>query len=226
MEFKTVNDFFNWKLKKSESSSSVEQINRNTTNLLKWGRDTDVLYSFLLTYKLGLEVTNSKKFIELKKIYMNENKLKRLNTMSPNFLYFCSKDSAFESLNNNDYMLEFLDLYFSIGNVIPIWPGGNKARGMKGIYDIPEIFFNMYPLWRDELIRQYDNTIFLDDVVKESRYENTLKDYPGLFMSINRLKKAISENNQIYNDYLCHRNSVIRSREQKITEYIKSNNLQ
>lgn len=61
-------------------------------------------------------------------------------------MFKCSKNKEFVLLNNSPELLDFLKLYYSIGNVIPMWPGGNEVRGKKGIYDLPELFFNMYPI--------------------------------------------------------------------------------
>lgn len=225
--FNSIDDIFQWKLKNGESLS-VEDDNREKSQRLNWGDNIDVLYSFLLIYKLGLEVINNERFSELKEEYKQNHKIIRLNPMSLKFLYYCSQDSTFKSLNENKDMLKFLSLYSSIGNVIPIWPGGNEARGKKGIYDIPEIFFNMYPLWTDELIRQHQDSIFLDEVVKNDCFKISREHgkssitYKNMFSSIEVLKDIMKNNSQAYYDYLKHRNKVISSRSEKIDNYIKS----
>ena len=225
----SIKEMFRWKLNKKQCTKhkiesinykSVEAENEDIIKKLNWGRDVDVLYSFLLVYKLGLEIVNPKRFEELKEETKKKLKINRLNTNSTEFLYLCSCDKAYEEFNSNTLNIEFLNLYFTIGNVIPIWPGGNEARGKMGVYDIPELFFNTYPKWTQELIRQYNN-ISIDSVVKNDMFlvcrENetkgyTIKVYKDLFNSIGELKNIMQNNKQVYFDYLLHRNNIITKR--------------
>ena len=140
-DIETIDELFRWRLSANEcqalkvnpiSELSVEKKNKKATDKLGWNVETDVLYSFLLTYKLGLEIINETRVAEIKKDILREKGIPRLNNNSPMFLYRCSKDPAFTKLNESDEYKEFISLYFSLGNVIPIWPGGNEARGKKG----------------------------------------------------------------------------------------------
>ncbi len=49
----------------------------------------------------------------------------------------------------NSYMeISILPKYFDVGNVIPIWPGGNENKGKtKGCFDIQELYFAKYYDW-------------------------------------------------------------------------------
>lgn len=201
-------------IEQSILNTSLLKKNEDIVKKLKWNSYTDVLYSFLLTYKLGLEIINQDKFDEIKNNTKKEWGVKWLNTNSAKFLFECSRDEAYKDFNNNLLNKEFLELYFTVGNVIPIWPGGNEARGKKGIYDIPELFFNTYPEWTEELIRQYNN-IYIDSVVKNDRFlvycENETKKYKEP-IEMDKLKDIMQKDKQVYYDYLAHRNAIIKER--------------
>lgn len=219
--FDCVEDMFRWKLTSRQCKTyqieplkhlTVEQANAESIRDLKWDADVDVLYSFLLVYKLGLEIKNNTRFQELKKEFKNQysNLGKSLNPNSTAFLYFCSQDKEYQELNQNPCMKTFLSLYFTIGNVIPIWPGGNEARGKLGIYDIPELFFNAYPKWTAELIRQYQN-ININEVVHYDPFFVCSGKERNVY-TITELKRRMTAQNQIYYDYLAHRNAIIQKR--------------
>lgn len=240
-KFSSVEEMFQWKLSKKQCKNhgiewnpnrylSVEEENKSKTKKLNWGNNTDVLYSFLLFYKLGLEVTNQERFNAIMTQAKSKLKTNRLNSNSTEFLFLCSQDEAYKEFNNNPLNKKFLELYFSIGNVIPIWPGGNEARGKMGVYDIPELFFNTYPEWTKELIRQHDN-IFINKVVNNNdflvcRNRNNeinnykLKGYKELFTSIKEFKIIMQNNNQVYYDYLQHRIDVIMARENALEKIL------
>lgn len=219
----TVDEMFRWK-KNEIRFPTVEDANRIWTkkekdnpHCLDW-ECTDVLYSFSLMYYLGLNVTNQGHFN-----YLLEKKreiIKRQSPFSTQFLFECSKDEKFQRLNENTVLIEFLQLYFSIGNVIPIWPGGNEARGKMGIYDIPEIFFNKYPRWTNELVRQYPNA-HLDKVVNNNLFfvereidsKRNLKGYKNAFENFYEFKCHMFNDEKFYYDYLKRRNNVIKERQ-------------
>lgn len=132
---------------------SVEDKNRALISKLGWGDFTDVLYSFLGIITLGLYIINKDKYVVWnngKIAYHNNNgKVQQLGTHKNLKKLFDSKDKDLNYLLNNKYIKEFIDLYDSIGNVIPIWPGGNEFKGKIQIknmyaYDIPDLFFIEY----------------------------------------------------------------------------------
>ena len=51
-----------------------------------------------------------------------------------------------------------MEVYYSIGNIISIWPGGNENRGKFGCYDLPEFYFSKDKIkpWFDFLDYKYD----------------------------------------------------------------------
>ena len=242
-KFNNVEEWFRWKLDcqflaknnlEKIKYPSVEKENILLTTMdekvpcsLRW-ENTDVLYSFLLVYYLGLKVTNDDAFEKFFSNYKEEFNNQRLNKYSSRFLFECSKQKEFEEFNNSSEIKKFLEQYFSIGNVIPIWPGGNEARGKMGIYDIPELFFKQYPLWTKELMRQYPNA-HLDQVVNNDTFfvvsekENgrNIKGYKGAFNNLKEFENLILKDNRFYLGYLQRRNKVIELREQLLKEELE-----
>ena len=128
-DIETIDELFQWRLSANEcqalkvnliSELSVEKKNKKATDKLSWNVETDVLYSFLLTYKLGLEIINETRVVEIRKDISQEKGIPRLNNNSPMFLYRCIKDPTFTKLNESDEYKGVISLYFSLGNVIPI----------------------------------------------------------------------------------------------------------
>jgi len=229
--FQSVEDFFNWKLNIGDvkTKKSVEEYNREKTDELKWtenGNDykkTDVLYSFLLIYQLGLKVTNKEAYIEIYNQEKSKTPKKRLSPNSPAFLHTCSQASEYKEFNESKELTEYLKVYFSIGNVIPIWPGGNVARGSMGLYDIPEIFFNIYSDWTKRLMELYPNAcldaINAPNFIVKRNSENgyIIKGYKDIFETKKQFESAVMANKQAYYDYLIRRCSVIKSREEALS---------
>jgi len=233
----TIDEMFRWRLDKDQCEKenvehiihlSVEETNSENAKNLKWTEYTDVLYSFLLTYKLGLEIISEDDFCRCAKEYKNYRDLRRLNTNSPQFLYFCSNDKAFMDLNNCQEYKDFLGLYFTIGNLIPTWPGGNEARGKMGLYDIPEIFFRKYNTWTKALLKQYPNAN-MDRIINSETFlvcrKNAdsfrIKGYRNAFNNILQLKQMMKNNKDLYFDYLKHRNDVIRQRQKALNNILE-----
>lgn len=133
----SVNDMFRWKLPKEDLvdgegrifQKSVEDYFRASIDALLWGPNTDVLYSFMLIYYLGISLYKEDAFNQLYQDEKNKQPKNKLCRYSTKFLYKCSKNERFESFNSNQDVVGFVNKYFSLGNVIPIWPGGNEAPG-------------------------------------------------------------------------------------------------
>lgn len=75
IKIESVEEMFRWKLSekilnqyglKKLYYKSVEDVNRSLTESLNWPKELDVLYSFLLVYKLGLITINENRFLEIK----------------------------------------------------------------------------------------------------------------------------------------------------------------
>jgi 8-oxo-dGTP diphosphatase len=230
----SVNEMFRWKLKQiyltdgdiSMKLNDVEAIHEEQTHLFGWNK-TDVLYSFTLTYYLGLNLINKERFEELFEQEKATTKNSRLCRYSTRFLYKCSKDKAFVRFNECDELVNYIKSYFCIGNVIPIWPGGNEARGKMGIYDLPELFFNEYEDWTKELIRQnpnaimesvIENDLFLVSRHRENKSGYTIKGYSKAFSSLATFIDCVEKKTDtklyrgFYFDYLIRRTNLISKR--------------
>lgn len=151
------------------SKVSLEKDYRKETHKLGWGNYTDVLYSFLGVFVVGLKVyCGSKEYANLKEILAKEIQISvhqieySWNFVTTFVKHYSEKDKdnkikiAVDELKNLKEMKEFINVYSSIGNVYPIWPGGNehKGTGTNGCYDIPDIYFNK------EDIRNYSKHFF------------------------------------------------------------------
>jgi len=237
----SVNDMFRWKLPKEDLvdgesrifQKSVEDYFRASTDILLWGPNTDVLYSFTLIYYLGISLYKEDVFNQLYQDEKNKQPKNKLCRYSTKFLYKCSKDERFESFNSNQDVVGFVNNYFSLGNVIPIWPGGNEARGKMGILDLPEIFFNTYPEWTKELLRQNPNAR-MDSVINNSLFLVSRKEAPGFhikgykdtFSSFEEFKRCVKDRTNFdlgtgfYFDYLRHRINVIKKREEELQNIV------
>ncbi|HFU4055312.1 TPA: hypothetical protein ACGO6G_001369 [Streptococcus suis] len=100
---------------------------------------SDVLYSFKGIYTLGIKVFYPE-FVELRgRIIRPTGKSRRLVYSQT---YLEANYSRFEKLNSLKELKLFIDKYEEIGNLIPIWPGGNVHRGQFQCYDIPNVYFN------------------------------------------------------------------------------------
>lgn len=156
---------------------SVEKETKKETKDLGWDY-TDVLYSFLGIYVLGLYVfdkkNNSDQFVLKGTDIKLRKKCKNL-LYSKKIIYEQKyyKTSFAKELNNLPVFQEFLDLYYDIGNVIPIWPGGNSARGKAKCYDLAHIYFSKKKVlvWFDNLKKHYNNA-YMDDIVNNGFEKN------------------------------------------------------
>jgi hypothetical protein len=130
--------------------SSVEKSNSDVIQKLGWGEHTDVLYSFCNIIALGLYIQEKNKY-EIgndKRIRLRGNR-KWLATHKNLQELKLFNDKAIKVLIDSHIIKEFAQLYNTIGNIIPIWPGGNEFKGRCFIngaycYDIPDIFFYEY----------------------------------------------------------------------------------
>lgn len=205
---------------------NIEALFRSETNQLGW-QYTDVLYSFLGIYVIGLYAFDKEKeenkrcfrridggttiFVGKEKQYLYsrniiskciaENK-KILNDHDENEkILNCSKE-----LNKLKELKDFLDVYCCIGNVIPIWPGGNESRGKFGCYDLPEFYFfnDKVISWKNYLSIKYDNC-FIDKIIEG-------KD--GLFRFKDGLPKFLDNLSvDTYKNYLIHIKNIITERD-------------
>ena len=153
----SVEKFALWK---KLGSVTVEVNNIDATKDLGWER-TDVLYSFLGVYTIGLLAYYPDLFHKGRYVIKDDEGNKMYTEKR-----FLEVYNSCKELNNNKGLVAFIKNYFSLGNVIPIWPGGNADRGQSYVYDIPEIYFSSNKLWSYLLTGVYHNC-HLDEVLDD-----------------------------------------------------------
>ncbi|MHB8130444.1 MAG: hypothetical protein ACYDEX_15750 [Mobilitalea sp.] len=161
---RTVNDILEWKndINRKNCSISIEKHNYDYTEKCGGYDMTDVLFSFLGIYAIGVWVFN-KNIDGLFKI--EKNKIKTLEEENSNChkQILCSKKFLLRLQNEkvnkisiddlNKCLEGFADKYFNVGNLVPMWPGGNNLKGNQnnGFMDIPELFYRKYSYWYEKL---------------------------------------------------------------------------
>lgn len=122
-------------------------------------------------------------------------------------------DTTLEVKKLNEVISPFIKNYFNVGNLIPIWPGGNILKGNQnnGFMDIPEIFFTRFYYWYKLLVKnQYAFLTEFDKYLEYNKYK--MKNLDSF------LKEFSSKEN--YNSYIKHINLVIEKRTKKIEKEI------
>lgn len=196
----TVEGWLKWYFNKKEPP--VEKQHRGLTDRLKWER-TDVLYSFPGIYTIGLLAFHSREF------YLVDGGSQIRPYSSPKQLAYSRKFLRenylkYGDLNELAELKEFLKRYGRIGNVCPIWPGGNTDRGFSGVYDLPEFYFRKYPRWTSFLISEYPGAHLEPAIDLEN--QETVQDF---------LKKMEGNQNR-YQKFLSRICGVIDEREDAI----------
>lgn len=224
----TVEKILEWKTNDSKEDT-VEFKNKTVTDRFGW-RNTDVLYSFLGIYVLGLLAYYPDEY------YLSNTKytVKNDNT---NYVYKTDyiKNSylKYSELNEDPFLKMFIGKYFTIGNVIPIWPGGNSDRGTTSIYDIPEIYLKKYPEWTEALVRIYNNAE-INCVIDTTLFFNTVKRYSyecnepllkfddirELLTSIEKAEYSRDVRIYVYQLYLQRIIGIIETRETALNQWI------
>lgn len=160
---------------------TLEKDYSKITNDLNWTY-TDVLYSFQGVYVIGLNVFYKEEFeCYGTQIKPKEHENKRQLVYSHK--YIKSHFHHFDELNKLPELIKFIEVYSDLGNIIPIWPGGNSHRGMSRCYDIPDIYFNKKEI-KDYARYFYndflgDKNIFLDDVLNGEFSNYKVEDFLG-----------------------------------------------
>lgn len=222
MEKETPNnvvDFLKWKNgKKFTDLESIEKMNEKYVNNCGGSNRVDVLYSFLGIYAIGVWVYNKDKtnmFIREKnkiRVSLKNNRESKQILASKKFLLSLqgNNDIPIEVKSLNEVISPFVKNYFKVGNLIPIWPGGNALKGNQnnGFMDIPELFFTKFYDWYEILKKlQY---AFLTE------FDNKLKEYDKSTME--NLKCFLDGFGSIenYNSYINNINSIIDDRTKEI----------
>lgn len=216
---KTVEDMVNWK--NNKNSLSVEEYNKDKIRILGW-ETTDVLYFFLSIYVIGMLVFYPQKY-EVPNIKIIESN-SRKTVYSNKFV----KDNYKECKKLNEYLEKsgFISHYFDIGNVIPIWPGGNRDRGMCYCYDLPEIYFNkeQNKKWFEQLKAMYKNA-FLDDILKMNLWfcnkDRRINEPPIVnFQDTKTFLDSVKVNEFFYNEFINRIIGIINERTAHLNKYI------
>ncbi len=212
----SVADWFDWK--NHNGNDSVENSHKNALKKLGW-RHPDVLYSFLGIYCLGLE-TQSQYKDRFNQLWEQENNA-RQKRYSRQFLQKCCADSHLREFNNTHELKDFLSVYYSLGNLIPVWPGGNSARGIAGVYDIPEVFFHQKDVrpWAERLLEVYPDAA-LSDVVKTNILAAEHGSVYAVFDSITNFKTWLGHEDNYFR-YVSHCIQVIQSREKHLKKHLR-----
>ncbi|WML33311.1 hypothetical protein [Clostridium sp. OS1-26] len=205
------------------SKVSLEKDYREETNKLGWGDYTDVLYSFLGVFVVGLKVyCGSNEYANLKKILDKEIQINgHQREYSWNFIrtfvkHYSEQDKdnkikiAVDELKNLKEMKEFINVYNSIGNVFPIWPGGNIHRGTNGCYDIPDIYFNKGDIrnYSEHFFNTFCTSNFMEKIIDGDYCTFT----PNSILNFDR---------EEYRKFLIHIHDTICEREEKINITLK-----
>lgn len=151
-----------------KSKVSLEKHFQKKTDKLGWDY-TDVLYSFLGVYTIGLNVFNKQNF-ECTGIIIRPKPRENNRQQAYNYEFISAHYNQLnKDLNGLKEMKEFIEVYQTIGNIIPIWPGGNVHRGQNQCYDIPDIYFNKKTIkkYSEKFFNTFvkDNN-FLDDIIE------------------------------------------------------------
>ncbi|MEK0111051.1 hypothetical protein [Streptococcus suis] len=170
-------------LDRIKSSVNVEHKYIDFTRKNGWNY-SDVLYSFKGVYTLGIKVFYPE-LVELRgRIIRPKGDGRRLVYSQA---YLEANYSRFEKLNSLDKLNSFIEKYEKIGNIIPIWPGGNVHRGQFQCYDIPNVYFNDPKI--SSFVESYNSSIdedknkipnlekyIIDDLIHmdEEKYKNFL----------------------------------------------------
>lgn len=163
---KEVSDFIEWK--NAKNKSSLEENLKAETNALGWIK-TDTMYSFLGIYAIGLKAFYPERFSCSGNIIYTKEKTRAYSKR-----YITKHYMEFTKLNELPDLKIFLNLYLTLGNVIPMWPGGNVNRGMGHCYDLPEVYFNRNQEWAKILSKTYENACL--DTIIENKHDINLPD--------------------------------------------------
>ena len=164
-KMKTVDEIIEWRNNKEKS---VEEMFEEDTKKLGWDK-TDTLYSFLGIYVIGLYIFYPDMFIcKNIEIKAGDRRAYSNNYVNENY-------RQFYELNDLPELKNFISNYKKIGNVIPIWPGGNEHKGKSYCYDIPDIYFARYKEWAKALVQIYRCTYIENIIRTEKKVDDFLK---------------------------------------------------
>lgn len=163
---KTFEDIKKWKT--GRRNISIEEQLLDQTRKLGWDK-TDVLYSFLGIYVIGLRVFYPDIFERTSYLVKAPD---GTNVYSNHYVFGTDNCLEYHELNNLSRLKDFIEIYDTIGNIIPIWPGGNIDRGRSYCFDIPDIYFKKNEKMSKALISVYQYS-FMENIVENPKEWNT-----------------------------------------------------
>jgi hypothetical protein len=192
-------------------SKSVEDLLKKETEKLNW-QYVDVLFSFKGIYSLGIKAfyPNMVGTVENGTIlypFIN----KKLNSKQRLYsgTYLLEHFEEYKELNNLKELRDFIHIYETLGNLIPVWPGANSHRGVFGVYDIADLYF--YDSKIEELGRLYYKNFHSENSVYSiSRFCFEKSNTPY------KLQDFLSMNREEYKRFLKHIVEVIKNRNSKL----------
>ncbi len=192
-------------------SKSVEDLLKKETEKLNW-QNVDVLFSFKGIYSLGTKAFYPNMVGTVQNgtiLYPIINK--KLNSKQRLYsgTYLLEHFEEFKELNNLKELRDFIHIYESLGNLIPVWPGANSHRGVFGVYDLADLYF--YDSKIEELGRLYYKNFHSENSVYSiSRFcfEKSNTSY--------KLQDFLSMNREEYKRFLKHIVEVIKNRNSKL----------
>ncbi len=193
----TVEEFIEWK--KNRKEKSLEEKFFNEKKELEWN-ETDTLYSFLGIYVIGLRACYPNKFTRTNFQIRTD---KGSNAYSKKIF---NNYKEFVDLNELEELKNFIKNYLTIGNLIPIWPGGNMHKGMSQCFDIPEIYFIKHKKITDAFFQVYKNA-YMENIIEN---KEQIK-FPNI----------LEMNKEIYKEFLKHIVYKIEYRNNKIMDVLE-----
>lgn len=203
--------------------TSVERSNSNEIRKLEWGGYADVLYSFCNILALGIYIQEKNKYKvgNDKRIRLLPDNRQWLATHKTLQELHSTNNEAIQNLIDKEIIREFAKVYNTIGNVIPIWPGGNEFKGKCFIdnvycYDIPDIFFRKYC----EIEKMY-----IENILKKEITEVALSRFITVTPSPNNVQSIsnILEYNSLdeYLDFIKHIVDEIQTRNEELEYFLQ-----
>lgn len=218
----TVLDILKWKNKigKDYWPKDVEDYYEFYTRACGGKKVTDVLFSFLGIYAVGVWVYNKgnegvfKREANKIKVSEKKNGIYSQILCSKVFLLRLQEEriAGIDVSCLNECVEEFARLYFSVGNLIPIWPGGNTLKGNQnnGFMDIPELFFYRYYDWY-QILEKTENAYFQEMTKYIENNQKHLESLETFLDSVDSVEK--------YEEYIEHIVHVIKQRAKKIMDW-------
>ena len=196
--------------------TEIEKQHAKECMSIGWGSHTDVLYSFKALFAAGVFIfgpDKSKyrgstcKYINIdgqRQRLWSQNYLSILYTEHRGSRWMKALCKAIQPL---------ADVYDSIGNLFPVYPGGNQYKGSCGCLDMPDIFFHNRDI--RSLEEYYTSQILGTDPLLSDVFDHPLVTVP---------KELFSLSEKEYEKLISSIVKRIRSREGRLRELLKQPN--